>query len=105
LAEIGVVSLDPILARRVENVEIDGVFEGVGLVGDVGRDAEDLAGADDEVFAPLVGFEEELERTLEDVADLLVMVMVHGDDGPLLEEDTGKHGSGSDHELASDMGA
>src|SRR5271163_2519370 len=50
-AKIRVVTVDPILTRRIEDVEIDGVFECVRFVRDIGRNAQDLTGADHNLFA------------------------------------------------------
>jgi hypothetical protein len=49
LAEVGVVAGDPVLAGWGEDVEVDGVFEGLGGVRQVGGDDEDFAGTDDHV--------------------------------------------------------
>ncbi len=97
-AQVGVVSVDPVLAGRVEDVEVDGVFEREGFVGDVRRDAEDFAGADGDFAA----FEMEFKGAVEDVGDLLVMVAVERDVGAFLEEDAGDHDVGANHELAAD---
>jgi hypothetical protein len=82
-AAIGVVAVDPVLAGWVEDVEVYGVFESVGFVGEVGWDAEDFAGADDDFFVAAFVRDEELERAFENVADLFIVMMVHGDDGSL----------------------
>ena len=43
-AQVGVIARGPIGARRGENVQIDGVFQSFSAVGNVGRDAERVAG-------------------------------------------------------------
>ena len=63
LAEVAVVLVDPVLARRGEDVEVDGVFEGDGGVGKVGGEDDDFAGVDG-VGGSIV--EVEAEAALED---------------------------------------
>ena len=68
-SRVGIVAVDPILARRIEDVEVHGVFESEGFVRNVGRDAEDLAGVDGD----FVAFESKLQCAFEDVGDLFVV--------------------------------
>ena len=74
------------------------VFEGEGFVRDVGRDAKDFAGVDDDFSA----FEDEFQGTVEDVGNLFVVVAVERDVGTLFEEDAGDHNVAADDELAAD---
>lgn len=92
------------MARRGEEVDVDGVFEGFGGVGKVGGDDEDVSGADDGFLGVGLVAEEETEGALEDVGDLLVRVRVAGDDGALFEDDAGDHGLGAGDELAGEVG-
>ena len=103
-AEVGVVAIDPVLAGRVEDVEVDGVFERVRFVREIRWDAEDFAGANGDFLVSGLGLEDELQRALEDVADLFVVVMMQGDDRSLFEQDAGDHDIGPDEELAADEG-
>ena len=100
LAQIGVGFVDPIGARRGEDVEVDGIFEGLGLVGHMGRDAEDLPGAHGDGLSA----DDEVKRTFENVGDLLVVVAVHGYDAAFAEEDAGEHHLLANDELAVEQG-
>jgi len=74
-AEVAVVFVDPVLAGRGEDVEVVGVFEGFGHVGDVAGDDEGLAAVD--VVHVLLGAffaDGETQNTGEDEDDLLVGV-------------------------------
>ncbi len=46
-AKVRVVARNPVLTRRGKDVEVDGVFEGLGGVGQVAGDDEDVARTDD----------------------------------------------------------
>jgi len=74
--EILVGLINPVGAGWTEYVEVDGVDDGLGFVRHVGRDAEYFAGVDHDLFA----VDPELERAVEDVGELLVVVAVFGDD-------------------------
>jgi hypothetical protein len=94
--EILVGLVDPIGARRIEYIEIDGVFERLGLVRHVRGNAEHFAGMDDDFFA----VDPELERTVQDVGELFVVVAVLGDDASFFQEHARQHDFLSDDELA-----
>ena len=98
LPEVGVVAVDPILTRGIEDVEVDGVFEGEGFVGYVGWDAEDFAGVDDDFFV----FKDELQSAFEDVGDLFVVMAVQRDVRAFFQQDAGDHNTGAYDELAAD---
>src|ERR1700732_3496055 len=99
-AEVGVLAGDPVFARRGEDVEVDGVFEGEDFMRKGGGDGEDLVGTE-EHFAYGGGLscdatgavdgptyrlvEEELQASGEDGGDLLVMVGVERDGGAFFE--------------------
>src|SRR5438477_7546397 len=51
VAEIVVGLVEPVFAGRRENVQVEGVFESPGLVGHVGGDAQNFAGADNNFLA------------------------------------------------------
>jgi hypothetical protein len=101
LAEVAVVFVDPVLAWRGEDVEVDGVFEGDGGVGEIGGDDEDFTGVD-ELGGTVV--ELEAERALEDEGELLVRVGVAGDDASLGEDDAADHGFAAGDELSGEEG-
>lgn len=100
-AEVGVVAADPVLAGWGEDVEVDGVFEGEGRVGDVWGNDEDAAGADGVGFS---AWEVEAEGALEDEGDLLIGVGVLGDGAAFAEDDAGEHTLGAGDELAGEKG-
>jgi len=101
LAEVGVVFVDPVLARRGEDVEVDGVFESFGGVREIAGDDEDFARVDDVGDAVA---QDEAKGTLEDEGELLVGVGVGGDDAAFGEDDAGEHGLCSGDELAREQG-
>jgi hypothetical protein len=99
LTEVAVVLIEPVLAGWGEDVEVDGVFEGLGGVGEVAGDDEDLAGSDDVRGAVA---HDEAERSLEDEGELLVGVGVGWDDAALGEDDAGEHRLSAGNELAAE---
>jgi hypothetical protein len=100
-AEVGVVAGDPVVAGWSEDVEVVGVFEGLGHVGDVARDDEGLA-AVDVVHVLFRAFfaDGEAQNAGEDEDDLLVGVRVPGDDAAFLQLDSREHGLIAVDELA-----
>ncbi len=99
LAEIAVVSVDPVLARWGEDVKVDGVFEcGRGVV-KVAGDDEYLACFDGVRGAVVVV---EAECALGDEGDLLVWMRVARDDAAFFENDAGEHGEAAGDELAGE---
>ena len=96
-AEVGVVFVDPVLAGRGEDVEVDAVFFGGGGVGQVAGDDEDFAGVDS-VRGAVV--EVEAEGAFGDEGDLLVVVRMAGDDAAFGQDDAGEHGLVAGDELA-----
>jgi hypothetical protein len=98
-AEVAVVFVDPVLAGRGEDVEVDGVFEGGGGVVEVARDDEYLACFDGVRCAIVVV---EAECAFGDEGDLLVRVRVARNDAAFGEHDTSKHGEAAGNELAGE---
>ncbi len=94
-AQVFVGLLDPVFARRIEDIEIDGVFQGLGLVRHVARDEQDLAGFDNDDLA----VDPEFQSAFEDVGDLLVLMAVLGNDAAFFEQDAGEHHIFADHEV------
>src|SRR3954454_8640111 len=68
--EIVVGVIEPVLPDRTEHVELEGVFDRLGLVLEPRRNVQQLALADDDLFAA----DEELQRALQDVGHLLALV-------------------------------
>jgi hypothetical protein len=96
-AEVAVVFVDPVLAGWGEDVEVDGVDEGGGGVGQVAGDDEDLTGVDG-VGGAVV--EVEAEGAFGDEGDLFVGVGVARDDAAFGEDDAGEHGFFAGYEFA-----
>jgi hypothetical protein len=91
LAEVGVVAGDPVLAGRGEEIEVDGVFESFGGVGEIAGDDEEFASAHDFVDGRSFFAKREAESADGDVGDLLVRVLVAGNDAAFLELDAREH--------------
>jgi hypothetical protein len=89
--------IDPIGARRIENVEIDRVFERLSFVRHVGGDAENFAGVDNDFLT----VDPELQRSVENVSELFVMVAVLGNDATFFKEHARQHNFLADDELPS----
>ena len=51
VAQIGVGLVEPVFPRRIENIEVDGIFEGPGFVRNVRGNAEDLTGVHHDLLA------------------------------------------------------
>jgi hypothetical protein len=98
VAEVVVGFVEPVFAGGIEDVEVDGVFDGPGFVGEVGRDAENFAGADDD-FAAING---KFQGAFEDVGYLLVVMVMQGDVRAFLQQHAGQHDFVADHHLAVD---
>src|SRR5229473_4607858 len=97
LPQISVGLIDPVGAGRVEDIEIDGIREGLGPVWHVGRDRQDLAGIHHNHFA----VDPEFQRALQHIGNLLVVVAVFGHKASLLEQDSGEHDVLPDNEVAA----
>src|SRR5882724_1166386 len=87
VAQIVVGFVQPIFPRWIEDVEVDGVFEGPGFVGHVRRDAQDFACAYDDFFS----VDGEFQRAFKDVGDLFVVVMMQRDVGAFFHDHAGQH--------------
>ena len=87
--------VDPIGSRRIEDIEVDCVFHGFGLMRHVGRNAEHLAGVNHDFFA----VNPELKSTIKDIGQLLVVVAVLGHDASLLQQHARHHDLLSDDKL------
>jgi len=97
LAQICVGFIDPVGARRVKDVEIDGVHERLGPMRHVGRNGQNFARVHDDLFA----IDPEFQRAFQDVSDLLIVMAVLGHDASLLEQDASEHDVLPDHEVAA----
>jgi len=95
-AKIGVGLGEPVGARRIENVELDGVFEGPGFVRHIRRDAETIARGE----LDLAAVDAEFHAAFEAVGELLVDVVVHRHVGAFFQDDAGEHHVFADYQLA-----
>src|ERR1017187_2713239 len=97
-AQVSVVFLKPVFADGAEDVEVQGVFESHGAVRHVGGNSQHLTLSHDDFAAA----DFELERTLEDICDLLALVVVLRNNRALGEEDLRHHRLVARNDLARD---
>src|SRR5579862_2294501 len=83
-AQVLISFIAPVGARRIEDVEVNGIFHRLGLVRHVRRNAENLACMHYDFFA----VNPKLKRAVENVGQLLVVVAMLGNDASLLQEHT-----------------
>lgn len=100
-AEVGVGAVDPVFSGRGEDVEIDGVFEGLGGMRQVWRDDEGFSCGDGDDASIVEG---EAEGAGKDVGNLLVVVAVTRDDGSFAQDEAGEHALCAVDELSRDEG-
>ena len=80
LPQIGIVFIDPILARRIEDVQVYRVLERDRLVRHMGRNAQHFPGRDSDF--PVV--DEEMQCAFKNVRDLLIVMTVQWHLAPFL---------------------
>jgi hypothetical protein len=90
---IGVV--DPIGAWRIEYVKVDGVFHRFRFMRHVGGNAKHFA----RVHHNFLAVDPELQRTIENVGELLIMMAMLGHDAALFQQHASYHNLLTDHEL------
>ena len=95
---------DPVLAWRSEDVEVDAVFESLSGVREIAGDDEEFAGADDLFGGGTFFAESEEKSALGDVGDLLIGMVVAGDDAALFELKASEHSLSAVDELTGDEG-
>src|SRR5262249_26885465 len=83
VTEISVGLVEPVLTWRIEDVYVDRIFDGLGLVRHVGGNAEDFARTNNDFLA----VNPELQRAFHDVGELLVHMAVLRHDATLLQQD------------------
>ncbi len=88
--------VDPIGAGRIEDVEVDGIFERLGFVRHVRGDAQNLAGVDHD----FVAVDRKLQGALKDISKLFVVVAVLGDDAAFFQQHTRQHNFLTNDELS-----
>src|SRR5688572_18136071 len=90
--------IEPVLADRAEEIELEGVVERFRLMLDPGRYVQDLAFADGDLLAG----DEEPQRALEDVGHLLALVRMHRHERALFQIDLREHFALARDEFARD---
>ena len=91
LSEVVIRAVEPVLARRRENVHVKSILERLGLVRNVRRKHEHLARAHDDGLG-ILGADPKLQGALEHVGQLLVLVMVQRNDAAFLHVHVREHG-------------
>ena len=81
----------------IENIEINRIFKRFGLVRHMRWDAKNFARADDNFLA----VDPELQRAVEYVGELFVVMAVQRDMCSFLEQDTRDHDISADYELTA----
>src|SRR5713101_1998984 len=79
--------VQPVFAGWIENIKIDGVLKGPGFMGHVRWDAQHLTRA----HYDLLAVDGKLQRALEDVGDLLIVMMMQRHVRALLQKYPRKH--------------
>jgi len=92
--------VDPVGPWRIEHIKIDCIHDGLCLVRHVGRDGQHFAGVDHDLLA----IDPELERSFQNVSNLLVVMAVQGHDAALLQKYSRQHDALSYDEMALQQG-
>src|ERR1700722_8261428 len=71
--EVSIASIEPVLARRIEHIHIEGVLEGQCPMRQVRWNYQDLARTHGDLFGPVLS-QPKVQRTLEDIGDLFILV-------------------------------
>src|SRR5437016_12465920 len=100
MSQIVVGLVQPVFARRIEDVQVHGVFERPGLVGHVRRDAQHFAGAHHRLLA-IAG---KVQRAFENGADLLVVVVMQRHVRAFFEQHARQHDFVAHQHFAADEG-
>jgi hypothetical protein len=87
--------IDPVGAWRVENVEVDSIFQGFCFVRHMGRDGQDVTGA----YHDDLSIDPEFQGAFDNVCDLLVMMTVLGNDAALFQQYACQHHVFTDDEM------
>src|SRR5260370_13109199 len=87
--------IDEVGARGIEDVQSHSVFERLSLVRHVRGNAENLARMDHDLLA----VNPELQRTVEDVSQLLVVMAVLRDNASFLQQHARQHDFLANHKL------
>src|SRR5271156_4372375 len=102
VAEIVVGFVDPVFAAGGEEINVHGVFQGLGFVRNVGRDQKDFAGMHHGGFAII---EEKFQRARHDERKLLAAMGVARHDAAFCDENARERGIFAAHHLAGNVRA
>src|SRR5256885_7987345 len=100
MSQIVVGLVQPVLARRIEDVQVHGVFERPGLVGHVRGDAQHFAGTHHQLLA----VDGKFQRAFENVGDLFVVVVMQRHVRTFFEQHARQHDFIADQHFAADEG-
>src|SRR5262252_1200304 len=75
LPEVLVLAFEPVLPRRIEDIHVEGVLESLGAVAQVAWNVQHFTGPHIHLLLP-VPAQNEAQRTLKNVGELLVVVLV-----------------------------
>src|SRR3984893_6860475 len=88
--------VNPVGARRIEYIEVNRVVQGFRLVRHVRRDGQNFAG----IHHDLLAVDPELERALQHICELLIVMAMQWDDAALLHQDARDDDGLTDNNLA-----
>src|SRR4029077_19041082 len=94
-AQILVGLVNPVGTRWAEDVEVDGIRQRFGFMRHMRRDGQYLSAVHDDHFA----VNPELERSFENIGDLLVVVTMFRHDAALFQQYTCEHHFLTNHKL------
>ena len=98
-SEVGVGARYPVGARWREDIEVDGVFQRLGFVRQIGRDYQHFTGTHGDHSAIT---EREAQGAFQDVSDLLILMAVLRHQCAAPKRQARQHGAFSVHKLAID---
>lgn len=103
LAQVGVVTDDPVMPRRRENVEVHRVFESFRGMGNVAGNDQDFALPNYLFDCLSFVADQEAKCTLSDVRNLLVRMLMAGNNAAFLQFDAREHGLRASNKLAGEQ--
>ena len=99
LAQVGVGAIDPIGARRAEDIQVESIFQSLRAVRNVRRNDQHFSGADQNFFS----FNDEFQYAFQDVRDLLIFMAMHGHNAALPQNQSCEHAFFAGDELPIDQ--
>jgi len=83
IAQVNISLVEPVLARRIEDIKVHGILHRLSLMWHVGRNTQDLTGAHKDLFA----VDPELQRAFQNVSELFVDVAMFGNNTSLFSKE------------------